>query len=88
MWKQWVTLDEDDDPTNFALARRKPHGWMFWGSFAGRRKGPCFFWEKEFGGITTQKYVFFILPMVAAFCWEYHLVFQHDNAPSHRAKDT
>lgn len=89
MWKQWVTLDNDDDPKDFALAKRKPHGWMLWGSFAGGRKGPCFIWEKEFGGVTAHKYIFFILPIVAAFSREHqNIVFQQDNAPSHKAKDT
>ncbi|KAK1780351.1 hypothetical protein QBC45DRAFT_305570, partial [Copromyces sp. CBS 386.78] len=60
MWKQWVTLDPEDDPKDFALAKRKPHGWMLWGSFAGGKKGPCFIWEKEFGGVTAHKYIFFI----------------------------
>jgi transposase len=63
---------------------------MFWGSFAGRRKGPSFFWEKEFGGIDARKYVSHILPLVLAFVssQEEEVLFQQDNAPSHKARLT
>lgn len=84
MWKQWVTLGAEEDTAEFALLKRRPLGWMFWGSFAGGKKGPTFIWEKEFGGVTSHKYIFFILPMVASFCREEQLsAFQQDNAPSH-----
>jgi transposase len=63
---------------------------MFWGSFAGRRKGPSFFWEKEYGGIDAHKYTFFILPMVYSFVRSQadEIVFQQDNGPAHRARLT
>jgi hypothetical protein len=56
---------------------------MFWGSFAGRRKGPYFFWGKEYGGINAEKYISFILPSVQAFIssQEDEVLFQQDNAP-------
>jgi transposase len=62
---------------------------MFWGSFAGRRKGPSFIWPKEFGGINGQKYTREIVPLVRAF-HERHgpIIFQQDNAPGHRARVT
>jgi len=56
MWKKWVIIYDSEDIESFALVRKKPYGWMFWGSFAGGQKGPCFFWEKEYGGITGEKY--------------------------------
>lgn len=89
MWKQWATVHDTEDPESFALLRRKPHGWMFWGAFAGGIKGPGFVWEKEWGGIDTAKYLFFILPMIVAFFREHRLsLFQHDNAPAHKARET
>ncbi|KAK3341845.1 hypothetical protein B0T25DRAFT_523079 [Lasiosphaeria hispida] len=56
MWKKWVTVHDSEDVEAFALIWKKPHGWIFWGSFAGAMKGPSFFWEKEYGGITAEKY--------------------------------
>ncbi len=29
---------------------------MFWGCFSGTTKGPCLFWEKEWGTITQKTY--------------------------------
>lgn len=43
MWKRWITVHDTEDPRTWALLRQKPHGWMFWGCFAGRHKGPGFF---------------------------------------------
>lgn len=92
MWKQWVTIHDTESPETWALLRRRPNGWMFWGSFAGRRKGPCFFWEKEYGGINAEQYIHFILPLVQGFIQAQEegseIIFQHDNAPSHRARVT
>ncbi len=94
MWKQWVTRHDFEDPNEWALLRRHPKGWMFWGQFAGRHKGLGFFWEKEWGGITAQKYITFILPLIAWFQQQLEIqhgegfVFQQDNAPSHRALAT
>ncbi|KAK3983761.1 hypothetical protein QBC44DRAFT_375942, partial [Cladorrhinum sp. PSN332] len=70
MWKQWITYHYTEDLEAWALIREKPHGWMFWGSFAGRRKGPSFFWEKEYGGITAEKYQHHIIPRVHTFLEE------------------
>jgi transposase len=89
MWKQWATVHDTESPDAWALLRRKPHGWMFWGSFAGRIKGPSFVWEKEYGGINADKYIQYILPLVYNFQARYgRILFQQDNAPSHKAKKT
>ena len=37
---------------------------MFWGCFAGRKKGPGIFWEKEWGTITAELYQAYIVPIV------------------------
>ena len=40
-------------------------GWMFWGCFSGGLgKGPCLFWEKEWGTITSESYTARILPLI------------------------
>lgn len=93
MWKKWVTIHDSEDEEAFALVRAKPHGWMFWGSFAGAQKGPSFFWEKEYGGITAEKYRQHIIPLVHNFLAEQEgdrdtWIFQQDNAPSHAALET
>jgi hypothetical protein len=89
MWKQWITIHDTEDTETWALIRTKLHGWMFWGSFAGSRKGPSFFWEKEYGGITAEKYQRFIVPLVHIFCEEFEdMVFQQDNAAPYAARAT
>lgn len=44
-----------DETTTRDRVQRKP-GWMFWGSFANGQKGPCLFWEKEWGSINASSY--------------------------------
>ena len=88
-WKQWATIHNTEDPDEFALLRRRPNGWMFWGQFAGRKKGPAFFWEKEYGGINAVKYQQHIIPLIHRFYQEEGLeMYQQDNAPCHRALST
>jgi hypothetical protein len=88
-WKRWITIHDIEDPETWAMIRQKPHGWMFWGSFAGGTKGPSFFWEKEYGGISAAKYQHFIVPLVYVFQEEFgDLVFQQDNAAAHSARST
>jgi hypothetical protein len=88
-WKKWLTMHEAEDPETWALIRQKPHGWMFWGSFAGGTKGPSFFWEKEYGGINAEKYQRHIIPLVYYFQQDFgDMVFQQDNAAAHAARST
>lgn len=90
MWKKRVLLHKDDDIREYALKKRKPKGWMFWGSFAGGRKGPWFVWEKEYGGIDANNYIRHVVPLIIDFhqLTGRNLIFQQDNAPSHRARRT
>lgn len=75
---------------------KKKNAWMFWGSFYGNKKGPCFFWPKEKGktcGISADTYDWFILPQVEeeiskARREQYPLLFQQDNASSHSCAAT
>jgi hypothetical protein len=36
---------------------------MFWGSVDGQFKGPCLFWEKEWGTINAERYCDRIVPI-------------------------
>ncbi|RYP72527.1 hypothetical protein DL771_004167 [Monosporascus sp. 5C6A] len=87
-FKQWFTIHVCEDPSDFDLLRIKGHGWMFWGSMCGRQKGPCFIWPKEYGGITAEKYIEYILPLIVQ--WRDGgrptMILQQDNAPAHAAR--
>ena len=64
---------------------------MFWGSFAGIERGPCVFWEADWGKMTSEGYRQHILPLVVD--WHRNkrqergrpYLFMHDNAPVHKA---
>lgn len=91
MWKQWITLHKDEAPEAYALMKRRPQGWMFWGQFAGHRKGATHFWEKGLGGIDSDKYIDKILPLVEGFyntLPSQERIFQQDNASSHSSRRT
>ncbi|KAI1002962.1 hypothetical protein K3495_g5243 [Podosphaera aphanis] len=47
----YVTSKPGDklEDTSLVDRTRKRTAWMFWGSFFGRRKGPCLFWGKSWG---------------------------------------
>lgn len=62
---------------------------MFWGSFYGTEKGPCLFWEKEWGSIDSDSYTARIVPLIhgmVTLCRDSgtHLIVMQDGAPSHR----
>ena len=67
---------------------------MFWGCFSGSEKGPCVFWEKDWGNITAESYCQHVLPHVVQYMNSSlesrgrQLVYMHDNAPSHKAVGT
>lgn len=56
--RQWVTrrAGEELDPTCVLDKIRRRRGWMFWGCFNSFEKGPCLFWEKEWGTINQETY--------------------------------
>ncbi|KAI0993443.1 hypothetical protein K3495_g14741 [Podosphaera aphanis] len=87
----YVTRKPGDELEDTCLVdkTRKRTAWMFWGSFFGRQKGPCLFWEKSWGSITAQKYYERIVPLVVP-CIEVNpvLQFMQDNAPPHKAAFT
>jgi transposase len=89
MWKTWITVHHEENPSEYDLIRQKGHGWMVWGLIQGAQKGPFYIWEKEMGNINTATYIKEILPLVYNFGHtKQGFVFQQDNAPSHRSKCT
>ena len=77
------------EETCFVDKTKKRTAWMFWGSFSGRQKGPCLFWEKDWKSITSQKYCEHVVPLVInCIAANPALQFMHDNAPPHKAAFT
>jgi len=68
---------------------RKRKGWMFWGCFAGGVKGPCLFWEKEWGLINKILYCKRIVPLIYGWIQiNPYFYFMQDGAPSYLAAYT
>jgi hypothetical protein len=89
--KQWVTRrpGEELDPTCVIDKVRRRRGWMFWACFSGSRKGPCMFWEKEWGTINSQSYCERIVPIIQGWIrLSPELQLMQDGAPGHSAIDT
>ena len=62
---------------------------MFWGCFNGLTKGPCLFWEKEWGTINQQTYCERIVPIIDGWIrMNPDLQLMQDWAPGHLAGDT
>ena len=65
---------------------------MFWGSFAGVERGPCVFWEKDWGNMTSEGYREHILPKVVDWIRTKSeetgrdYFFMQDNASIHKAR--
>jgi transposase len=91
-WAQWITIHSLEDPENWKVIRQKGHGWMFWGCFSGLRKGPCYIWPKEYGGIDQHKYQEHVVPLIQRWYEELgafgQMPFVQDGAPGHRARST
>ncbi|KAI1001456.1 hypothetical protein K3495_g6743 [Podosphaera aphanis] len=75
-----------------SIVTRKNNSWMFWGSFAGIERGPCVFWEREWGNITSEEYSEHILPRISKWIREKReetgqdYIFMHDNASVHKGR--
>jgi hypothetical protein len=62
---------------------------MFWGYFNGSTKGPCVFWEKDWGYISSTTYMERIVPIVHRWIrMNPGLSFMQDSAPGHAARAT
>lgn len=93
--KTYVTRKKGEElnPTCIVERLQRKGGWMFWGCFAGNRKGPGIFWEKDWGKINADSYQEHIVPVVDGWVQmeEQHgirLTFMQDNAPGHAAAST
>lgn len=91
--KVWVTRTKGEslDTTCIVDREQRPIGWLFWGCFSGQAgQGPCQFWEKEWGTITSRSYSDRIIPLVDGWfrlCSLQGLTheFMQDNASPHVA---
>ena len=62
----WVTRKpgEEMDETCLRISPPDRRGLMFWASFHGATKGPCLFWEKEWGSINPKSYRRHVVPLI------------------------
>ncbi|KAF6816267.1 hypothetical protein CSOJ01_03116 [Colletotrichum sojae] len=94
--KPYVTrrFDEELDPTRIVQQPLQKDGWMFWGCFAGNKKGPGIVWDKDWGSITAQSYQEHVIPIIEGWIrlhqWEagVRLVLMQDAARPHDAYST
>lgn len=97
--KQYVTRKSDETwlPDCVVEKHQRKGGWMFWGCFSGipgHQKGPCLFWEKEWGTITEETYCAHTVPLIdgwVTMCRQQkqtELILMHDNASAHAAAGT
>jgi len=94
--RQYVTRrqGEEWDETCIVERHQRKHGWMFWGSFAGTRKGPGVFWEKDWGKINEESYREHIVPIIDGWIrwcrglFGEALVLMQDGASGHAARGT
>jgi hypothetical protein len=87
----WVSVrkGEELDSTAIVERRRSHTGWMFWACFSGTTKGPCVFWEKNWGHINQASYIEHIIPVLDDWLQQHpELRFIQDNAPGHRGRKT
>ena len=88
----YVTRKSGEEFEDTCLRERVPSGpgWMFWGSFFGNEKGPCLFWEKEWGTISSASYTNRVVPLIDGMVTMSrdhgsYLIVMQDSAPSHRS---
>lgn len=93
--RTWVTRrpGEELDETCLKTSPVRRRGWMFWGSFHGNTKGPCLFWEKEWGSINSQSYCERIVPIIDGYVRlmknsNCYLQLMQDGAPGHASSET
>ena len=66
---------------------------MFWASFHANIKGPCLFWEKEWGSIGSESYCERTVPIIDGYIrlnrqQSVYLQLMQDGAPGHASKET
>ena len=89
--RTWVTRAAGEAYDSTCIVEKLPRkiGWMFWGSFAGRIKGPSVFWEKEWGTINKETYSERVVPLIHGWIrMNPQLSLMQDGAPGHAAAST
>jgi transposase len=93
--RTWVTRKpgEELDDTCVRTSPARKRGWMFWASFHGNMKGPCLFWEKEWGSIGSESYCERIVPIIDGYTrlsrqQPVPLQLIQDGAPGHASNET
>jgi DDE superfamily endonuclease len=80
------------DADNVTHKYRKRPAWMFSGVILDGKKGPCLFWEDYMMNINSQNYCTYFMPLIedlfSSHPLRQNLIFQQDNASSHRSKYT
>ncbi|EED23145.1 transposable element tc3 transposase, putative [Talaromyces stipitatus ATCC 10500] len=90
----WVTrkAGEELEGTCIRSSPARKRGWMFWATFHGNNKGPCLFWEKEWGTINSERYCQRVIPIIDGYIRllrdDIWLQFMQDGAPGHASKET
>ena len=91
----WVTRKAGEELDSTCLRESPPRkrGWMFWASFHANIKGPCLFWEKEWGSINPESYCERIVPIIDGYIrfnrqQPQYLQPMQDGTPGHASKDT
>ncbi len=88
----WVTRKSGEaiDPTCVIERHARRRGWMFWGSISLREgKGPCVFWEKDWGTINKESYCQHTVPVIDGWVrMNPGMVLMQDGAPGHSAEYT
>ena len=85
---------EELDETCLRTSPPRKRGWMFWASFYKDYKGPCLFWEKDWGSINAERYREHIVPIIHGYIRlierdeQLRLQLMQDNAPGHASRDT
>jgi transposase len=85
----YITILPEEE-LDFIQPSQRKKGWNFWAGFAGRKKGPCLFWEtEEWGSINSDTFMEHVIPLIYQFMRENPgCIFMQDNAPAHRSRAT
>jgi transposase len=89
--RTWVTWRPEEEYYTTCIVERmqRKRGWMVSGTFHSSRKGPCLFWEKDWGRINADTYCEHVVSMVRAyFTTQNGLLLMQDGTPGRRAQQT